>query len=62
MRSEDIDYSSHKTFWVWASDKTRDIKIHLESLDRNILEVGAYSSTPKVDVSNTNDIEMPVCE
>jgi hypothetical protein len=62
MNSEDINYSSHKTFWVWASDKTRDIKIHLESLDTKILAVGAYSSTPQVNVQNANDIEMTVCK
>ena len=62
MSSEDINYSSHKSFWVWASDKTRDLKIHLESLDTKILAVGAYSSTPQVNVQNANDIEMPVCK
>lgn len=61
MRSSDIDYSSHKIFWIWTSDKSRDIKIHLESLDTSKLLVNPYSSNP-LEINESNDIEMTICE
>lgn len=61
MQSEDINYSSHKTFWIWTSDKIRDVTIHLESLDTSKLLVEPYYSAQSEN-NKLNDVKITINE